>query len=61
MSENIRRYVCLNYVEHFLVLSLTVTGCVLTSAFASLVFLPLSITNSALGVKICAITAGIKK
>ena len=61
MSENIRRYVCLNYVEHFFVLALTVTGCVLTSAFASLVFLPLSITNSALGVKICAITAGIKK
>ena len=37
------------------------SGCVSISAFASLVCVPVSITNSAVGIKICAITAGIKK
>ena len=40
-----------NYVEHLLILASTVTGCVSFSALASLV----------LGIKICAITAGIKQ
>ena len=31
------------------------------SAFASLVFVPVGIMNSAVGIKLCAITAGIKK
>ena len=31
------------------------------SAFASLVCVPVGITSSALGIKICAITTGIKK
>ena len=31
------------------------------SAFASLVGIPIRITSSAIGLKICAITAGIKK
>ena len=30
-------------------------------AFASLVAIPVGITSSAVGIKICAITAGIKK
>ena len=38
-----------------------VTGCVLIFAFASLVVIPTGITSSAVGIKICAITAGIKK
>ena len=38
-----------------------VTGCVSISAFASLVCVSGGITSSALGIKICAITAGIKK
>ena len=37
------------------------TGCVSISAFASLVGIPIGITSSAIGLKICAITAGIKK
>ena len=36
-------------------------GCVSISAFASLVSVPVSIKSSAVGIKICAITAGIKK
>ena len=51
----------LNYVKHMLILALTVIGCVSISAFASLVFVPVGITNSAVGTKIFAITARIKK
>ena len=51
----------LNYVENLLILASTVTGCISISAFASLVCVPVSITSSASGIYICAITAGIKK
>ena len=51
----------LNYIEHFLILASTITGCVSISAFASLVGIPIGITSSAIGLNICAITAGIKK
>ena len=51
----------LNYVENLLVLASTVTGCVSISEFASLVHIPVGITSSAVGIKICAIIAGIKK
>ena len=37
-----------------------VSGCVLISAFALLVGIPIGITSCALRLKICAITAGIK-
>ena len=49
----------LNYIEHFLILGSTITGCVSISAFASLVGIPIGITSSAIGLKICTITAGI--
>ena len=51
----------LNYVENLLILSLTITGCVSTSAFASLVCVSVGITSSAIGITSFAITAGIKK
>ena len=50
----------LNYVEHLFILSSTVTGCVSIYAFASLVSVPVGIASSAIGIKICEITAGIK-
>ena len=50
-----------NYVEHLLILVSTVTSCVSSSAFASLVAIPVGILSSEVGIKICAITAGIKK
>ena len=52
---------CLNYVEQLLILASTVTGCVSISVFASLVAIPAGITSSAVGINICATTAGIKK
>ena len=51
----------LNYIEHLLILTSAVTGCVSISAFASLIGIPVGITSSAVGLNICAITAGIKK
>ena len=50
----------LNYVENLLILSSTIIGCVWISAFASLIRVSVGITSSAIGIKICAITAGIK-
>ena len=51
----------LNYVEHFLNLASTFTGCISTSAFASLPGIPIGTTSSAIGSKTCAIAAGIKR
>ena len=51
----------LNYIENFLMLASTITGCISISSFASLLGIPIGITSSAIGLKICAVTAGIKK
>ena len=51
----------LNYIEHFLILASTITRCISISAFTSLIAIPIGITSSALGLKICPIAAGIKK
>ena len=50
----------LNYIDHLLIVISTITGCVSISVFASLVDIPIGITGSAIGLKIRAITAGIK-
>ena len=62
MSEKYKK-TCkyLKYVEHFLILTSAVTGCVSVPAFTSLVCVSVCITSSTLGINICAITAGIKK
>ena len=51
----------LNYIDLLLIVISTITGCVSISAFTSLVVIPIRITSSAIGLKTCAITAGIKK
>ena len=51
----------LNHIEQLLILASTITGCVSISAFASLVGIPIRVTSSAIGLKICAITSAIKK
>ena len=50
-----------NYIEHFLVLVSTITGCISISAFANLLGISIGITSSAIELKICAIARGIKK
>ena len=62
MSEKHKKFCrVLNYIDHLLSVISTITGCVSISAFAPLVSIPLGITSSAIGLKICAITAGIKR
>ena len=56
-----KREKVLNYIEHLIILISAVTGCILISAFASLVGIPVGITSSAIGLKICIINAEIKK
>ena len=51
----------LNYIEHFVILGSTVTRCVSISAFVSLVGIAIGVMSSIIRLKICAITAGIKK
>ena len=48
---------CLNFFKRLLILASAVTGSVSISAFASLVCVPVDITSSAVGLKICATTA----
>ena len=62
MSEKYKK-TCkyLNYVEHMFILASTVSGCVSVFSFAWFVCVLVGITSSAVGIKICVITAGIKK
>ena len=51
--KNIKTCEYLNYVEHFLVLVSAITVCVSISAFSSLVFVPVGIPSSAVGINLC--------
>ena len=53
--------ITLNYIEHFLILASTITGCISIYVSASLIGIPIGITSSAIRLTIFAITAGIKK
>ena len=53
-------YTTRNYMEHFLILASTLSGCISISAFASLIGIVVGITSSAIRLEICALTAGIK-
>ena len=50
----------LNYIEHFLNLTSTITDNISISAFASLFDIPIRITSSAIGLKYFTITVEIK-
>ena len=54
-------YTTLNFLEHFLILASTITGCISISTLASLVGISIGIRSSEVRLKIYAITAGIKK
>ena len=51
----------LNNIAYFLILASKITECVSISASTSLVGISIGITSSAIGLKICAITAAFKK
>ena len=56
------RKVCmaLNFIEQRRISVFAITGCVLISAFASLVGISIGIATSAVGLKICVISTGFK-
>ena len=58
--KNKNVYTVLDYIEYQLILIFTVSGCVSISAFA-LAGIHIGITSSGIELKICVITAGIKK
>ena len=51
----------LKHFQHFVAFVYAVSRCVSASVFASLVGVPVRIASSAVELKICALTAGIKK
>ena len=50
-----------NYINHLLIVTHAITGCVSISSFGSLVGIVIGIASPAIGLKACAITSGIKK
>ena len=50
-----------NYIKHSFIIISTITGCVSISAFAFSVRISIGIASSAIWVKICVITTGIRK
>ena len=52
--------ITLNYIKYILTLACKVTGCISISAFASLFCISMRITNSAIGLKVCAKAARIE-
>ena len=62
MSKNYGK-ICasLNYILKFFFLASTITERVSISAFVPLLAVPIGFTSSAIGSKICAMTARIKK
>ena len=61
LMSKIDKRVCItiNYIEYFLILASKITECISISAFASLLGVSIVITNPAIELKICAITAGV--
>ena len=57
--KNEKRF--LNYIENFLILASSITGCVSISIFTFLLDILIGIKSSVIGLKFCARTAGIKK
>ena len=53
--------VFLKYIEHFIILAFTITGCMSVSAFAFLLNIAIGIRSSSIGIKICSIVKRIKK
>ena len=51
----------MNYIEHLLILISTVTWCVSISAFALLDVISIGMASSAIELKSCGTTAGIKR
>ena len=61
MSKNHKKFcTTLHWIEHSLILASAITWRISISAFASLLGISIRIMDTAIGLKICAIAAGIK-
>ena len=60
-SVKVKVCTTLNYIEHFLMLTSTITVWISIFAFVYLLGIPIGFISSSIGLKICAIAAGIKK
>ena len=61
MSKQCKKvWTAFNYIKHLLILASAVNRCVSLSLFVFLVGISIDILNSAVGLKVCAVTAGIK-
>ena len=60
--SNKHKKVCttVSYIQNVFILTSAVTGCISIPAFPSVLGIPIGTTISAIGLKICAKTAGIK-
>ena len=63
MKSTKQKRICttLNYIEHFLILASSITGCISISASSLLIGIPIGIMSPAIWLKICVIPAGIKR
>ena len=62
MSKNYKQFCrVFNYINNLLIVISAITGCVSISAFASLLGMPIGIKSSAIVIKNCVITEGIKR
>ena len=63
INEQKAKEVCTtpDYIKHFRILASAITVFASVFAFASLLDIPVGMASSAVGLKICAIVAGIKK
>ena len=62
MSKNHKKFrTTLKYIEHFLILATAITESISIFYFASLLGIPIGITSSVTGLKICLVTVRIKK
>ena len=50
ISKKVKK-VCINYIEHFIILASTITRCVLISTFATLIGIHTGITSPAIALK----------
>ena len=48
------------YIEHFLILASTITGCISISSFAFLLAIPIGITSPAIGLKLSVMLQELK-
>ena len=63
MNKRHHKKVCkvFKYIDHLLIVTSTITGCVSISAFACLVGILIGIASATIGSKTCVLTSGIKK